>query len=793
MATLLRILKHRVVITLLVVLGLATALELAAPPAIRLFAVDWLHDHGIADARIGAVRINPFTWSMSVYNLKAGPGLEVGQAAINIDWWPLLHHQIYVRDIALDHAHLELAQGTKGAWMITGLVMPAAAPATADSSKPWYAFLHRVSLKDVHIRLSGHDLKLDVPIQSLDIDHAFLSQAGNQILNTTLRLGPSSFSGLGYRFDDAGLQLHGQVVIPGPGAPIDDAGTRNTTVKLRDVQLRTAKGGATLTLSQARISGIAVNGPDRIKAGDAEVDDVALRADIPGAADTKVGHVELQALQYAKGKIDLDALQVKDIRSTDASRKVNLGAVADIALSGLSVGHDLQATIASLKVRDITLPATKKHAMGKIAGISVSDARLSSSRNVRVSRLDIRGMNLSLLHDQHGLVELERLQSGTSQSGSSQPPLQPRPPSTKKPVAGKPAVGTTSALLPSVHIGNLTIDKGSKIAFEDDAVDPPVQNALEVKTFHFTPLEIGGKQPGTIDAAFRIGGQGSLTIKGDMNLDRADPMAKLTIDLKRLSMPSLSGYLAKSFGYTIGMGQMDVDSQISIHHQVIDAKNKLAIRNLALKATKQSDKATQSVGMPLDMAVSMLQNDRGDISLNVPVSGRLDDPNVNINDAINQALATAIKSGALSYASLLLQPYGSILPALSLAKGLLAEVSKPRLTPISFAPRTASLSDQAKAYIGKIALLMKQKPFRLQICGVTSQAEMQAKAGSPSPPPEPANTVKDARLQSLASARSAAVIKALVAAGISPDRLFSCLPKIDTRPDAGGRVELLLN
>jgi hypothetical protein len=790
MATLLRILKHRAVIILLVLLGIAVSLELSAPPTIRLVAIDWLHDHGVADARIGAISINPFTWSLVVHDVKAGPSLQVGRAAINIDLWPLLHHQIYVRDIALDHARLELAQGKKGAWLIAGLAMPAAAPATAEHAKPWYPILHQVKLRDVRIQLSGHDLKLDVPIQSLDINHAFLSQPENQILNTTLRLGPSSFTGLGYRFDGAGLQFHGQLILPGPGASIDDAGTRNVTVKLRDVHLSTAKGDAALTLSQARISDIAVNGPDRIKAGDAEVDDVELRADIPGAAETKVGHVEAQALQYAKGNIDLDTLKVKDIRTKDTSRKVSLGAVADIAMSGLSVSHDLQATLASLKVRGITLPATKEHATGKVGDISVTDARLSHSQSVQASRLDIRGLNLSILHGKHGFVALERLKSIFSQSGPSKSvPSQPRPASKKKTAAGKPAASTAAPALPIVHIEHVTIDKGSKIAFEDDAVEPPVQDELEIETFHFAPLAIGGKQPGTIDAAFRIGDRGSLAIKGELNLDRANPMAKLTINLKRLSMPPLSGYLAKGFGYTIGTGQMDVDSQISIHNQALDAKNKLAIRDLDLKATRQSGKAAQSVGMPLDMAVGMLADSRGDISLDVPVSGRLDNPNVNINDAINQALATAIQSGAMSYASLLLQPYGSILPALSLAKGLLAGASMPRLTPIAFAPRTASLSDEAKAYIGKIALLLKQKSFRLKACGVASQAEVEAEAQGKKSSAEANNK----RLLSLADARSTAVIKALAAQGISPDRIFECQPQIDTKAKAQGRVELLLN
>jgi hypothetical protein len=748
MATLLRILKHRVTITLLVVLGLATALELAAPPAIRLFAVDWLHDHGIADARIGAVRINPFTWSMSVYNLKAGPGLEVGQAAINIDWWPLLHHQIYVRDIALDHAHLELAQGTKGAWMIAGLVMPAAAPATADSSKPWYAFLHRVSLKDVHIRLSGHDLKLDVPIQSLDIDHAFLSQAGNQILNTTLRLGPSSFSGLGYQFVDVGLLLRGQLILPGPGASLDTVAARNTAIKVEGLTVNAKDGQLTLTIGHTLVSGVSMHGPASFKARDIEVEALQLSANPAKAADT--------------------------------SGRISLASIRKASLHTLSLANMNHATFARLMIRDIALPATKNQSMGSIGGITASDADIALPASVRLGRLDFRGLNLALQHEKNGMAVLNRLQGI----------LPPSPPGL-----GRAPVAASASASTGIRIGLVTIDKGSNIAFTDNAVHPPFQGRLAVESFRLSSLDTSGKQPGALDAAFKLGDQGQFTVKGEVEPNPANPVVKLAIAIKRLSMPALSGYVEKDFGSAIRTGQMDVDAQWRIHNHSIDAQNSLNIRNLSLTAPSPdaSGKASQNVGMPLDMAVSMLSDNQGNISLKVPVSGRLDDPNIHLNDVINQALASAIRSGAISYASLLLQPYGSILPAFSLASAIIGYASRPRLTPISFAPRTARLSDQAKAYIGKIAQLMKQKPLRLQVCGVASRAEMLAKSASPSPPPEPGNKVKDARLQSLASARSTGVIKALVAAGISPDRLFACLPKVDTRPDAGGRVELLLN
>ncbi|HXH65043.1 MAG TPA: DUF748 domain-containing protein [Mariprofundaceae bacterium] len=770
MATLLRILKHRAIIALLALLGLAGALQLAAPPVIRTIAIHWLDDHGAAGAEIGSIHINPFSGTLVVHDLKAGDGLHVGRAAINIDWWPLWSHRIYIWDIALDRATLGLVQDAKARWQVAGLSMPAGAPAAAgEQPHPWHVILHRASLKDVRIRLSGHDLKADIPIQSLNMHHAFLSGPRTQVLNTELQLGRATVEGLGYRLADAGLLLQGQIMLPGPDARSGSIAARHATLRLRGLSVDTLAGRPVLAIGRARIHELALQEPDRIEAADAEADAVQLHTPMAGAADAAIDRIAAHDLRFAAGSLDLAKLNAQNIRATDAPRQISLGSIGDMSLDGLSLKHTRQGGFARLALRDITLPATKAQSMGRIGGITVSDASLTPPRHIQMARLDVRGLNLSLAHTKSGMAVLDRL----------------RPP----PTAAAPSPSPPPAGPVDVQIGQLTVDPGSRIAFTDDAVYPPFQGTLEVASLQLAPLALGGKQPSTVDGAFKIGDRGELTVKGGMTLDRADPAAELTIALKRLSMPMLSGYLAKGFGNTIGTGQMDLDSRLRIHNHAVDAKNRLVIRSLTLKATAQPGKASQSIGMPLDMALSMLRDDRGDIALDVPVTGRLDDPNVNIDDAINQALATAIKSGAMSYASLLLQPYGSILPALSLASGVLGYASRPRLTPIAFAPRTATLSDEAKAYIGKIALLLKQKPFRLQACGVASRAEIEAEA----PGGQSVDETKNKRLLSLATARSSAVTKELAAAGISPDRIFECQPQIDTKANAAGRVELLLN
>jgi len=143
----------------------------------------------------------------------------------------------------------------------------------------------------------------------------------------------------------------------------------------------------------------------------------------------------------------------------------------------------------------------------------------------------------------------------------------------------------------------------------------------------------------------------------------------------------------------------------------------------------------------------------------------------------------------MTYAALVLQPYGSILVAANLASGLISDAAKPRLTPIIFEPQSSVLTAPMTEYAGKIAGLMKEKGLRLQICGVATAGEGVAVAA-----PEHAPAMSDRQLLRLATERSDHVQQAIASHGVATDQLFGCRPQVDTaKSNARPRVELILD
>lgn len=756
------IVRHRITLLLAAIVVLIGALHLASPALVRIYALHWFKDHGATHARIARVRINPWLGRLTVEGLTAGKGLSVGQAAIDIDWWPLWHHRIDLRALHLTQARLDLVQGKDGSWAPAGLRLP---PSAAPSSgHPWRLTLHGVHLSQVRIMLAGKALSADIPIEHLALTLASMSASGAQVLNADLRLGQGSMALGDYRAGDSALLLHGQLMIP---ADAFTPGARHLAMQAQGLHLEAGKAAVSLKRVQAR--DITAQASGNIQAGGIALQGLTAAA-LPHGIGIHIDTADAGPVRLQSGTLTAARLQLTGMRATAPG--LSLGGAQSATLTDLSLGTGMHATLSRLALHGIELPATPDHSLGRIDGITATGTDIDGGLSLH--RLNVQGMDVALLHRKGGLAVIDRLK--TMAGG-------PAAPAPKASGAKAPGVGS----LPPVRIGSIGIDDTSRISLHDAAIEPPFVTHLRVESFRLDAFDTEGNTPSTVATALRLGNEGKLTLKGNFRLHGSLKAADMNLVVRRFSMPPLSGYTERDFGNAINTGQMDLDSRVRVHDDEIQAQNKITVRNLALKSAPQAGKATQALGMPLGMAVDMLRNDRGDITLDVPVNGRLGDPNVHLSDAFDQALASAMRSAALSSATLLLQPYGSILPALSMAAGLIGQVSKPRLTPIAFEPRTAALSKQARAYITRITALMeKKKDFRLQVCGVAARADFLAGAA-----PAKGSSAYNSLL-TLATARSSQIIKALVAAGVSPDRLFSCRPVID-RHGAEGRVELLLD
>ena len=193
-----------------------------------------------------------------------------------------------------------------------------------------------------------------------------------------------------------------------------------------------------------------------------------------------------------------------------------------------------------------------------------------------------------------------------------------------------------------------------------------------------------------------------------------------------MSLPPLSPYASKAIGYNLQSGQINSDLDVLITDNILKGSNKVLISNLDVEPQDEEKikKLTTKISMPLDLALSILKNKKGDIEINIPVEGNLDNPAIDLANIVTSALAKAVRKGTLSYLKFALQPYGAAIMILEKTAKHLNEV---RLNPIEFPPNSVVLDRNNRQYMNKIATMLDKSPsLRIRLCSVSTDQDLNA-------------------------------------------------------------------
>lgn len=831
-----RVRRRFIVLYLLV--ALVSVLLTVLPLAVNQVATSWLEDHGVKEARIENIDINFFVGAFVIEGLRAGEGLKVDRLGLVIDWWPLTRNHLHVADLNITGSTIHLQQDENGAWQLGDLRLPAETPEepvtkNSAATELWYAVIEELTLEDVTVKVNGKQFAMTLPVKYLDLHLSAPEKGGEeQVLAKSLQTGNVYFSGFGYKAGLQAIDFSGDLSFT---ATADDIIAsllvKNVALGLRGVELTDEKGEQLLSLSAFNLSGLsaeqlkklvvsgismeqlavepALTGAGRLSLGAMHAGGIAatLKADRTPATIT-LGDLKLRRLDVeqepdsaaaeqisfgslhtsglvtkfgvtsAPESVKLALLELRELAIRQQKGAEPLGAIELITLKQFTMQDSDRGAFESLQLQQIMLPSSGKRALGSIGSVTASQAEFDGENGYRLQLLEFDQMNFNLLKRKNGkMAVLDELESK---------------PSAVKPKAAKKATKAEAAKKdPVVIIERVQVNAGSYIRFRDESVSPAMDTRLTVSRLTFAPLDLSGKRSGRLDVRTRVGKAGRLNVAGKINPSERRFQTDLKVSLKSFDMPRLTGYLEGDFGKTIDTGQLSIESEIGIKKNKIDATNKLMIRRLALGDSDKKGKMAEEIGMPVDMALDMLRDDRGDIEMDVPISGDLNDPNININDAINKALASALSAGAMTYATMFLQPYGAIIMAANMAGDALTSASKPKLTPINFLPMEISLGAEMSDYVGKISELLKRKNLRLQICGFAARSE-----GAQIAEKRKALSAGDinAKLLEMAEARSDLVMNTLLGKGIDSERLFNCRAQIDeSMKGALPRVDLLLD
>jgi uncharacterized protein involved in outer membrane biogenesis len=271
-------------------------------------------------------------------------------------------------------------------------------------------------------------------------------------------------------------------------------------------------------------------------------------------------------------------------------------------------------------------------------------------------------------------------------SGESLPQTTPPAPSTA-PVPPAPQVAASK---PDIKINAVTLQGGTMV-FSDYHLKAPF-----VTTFYNLGGRISGltseeNRVAEVDLRGNLENHSPLSIAGTVNPLRQNLFLDLKINFSGIELSPTTPYTGTYLGYTVQKGKLYLQLAYRIENKNLTSENKLFFDQLTFGEKVDSDKATS---LPVRLAVALLKDRKGEIHIDLPVTGRTDDPEFSIWRLVFQVLRNLLVKAATSPFALLQAAFGG----------------GEDFSSVTFAPGSATLSQAEKDLLLKLAGALQDRP-----------------------------------------------------------------------------------
>ncbi|MGD9365635.1 MAG: DUF748 domain-containing protein [Desulfobacteraceae bacterium] len=207
-----------------------------------------------------------------------------------------------------------------------------------------------------------------------------------------------------------------------------------------------------------------------------------------------------------------------------------------------------------------------------------------------------------------------------------------RPSPAEKP----PEAGTGQG--PDIKISAVTL-QGGKVDFRDLFVKPNVRLLMTQVGGRVSGLDAIKTHRADVLLKGRVGGNVPLEIKGRVNPLIEKPYVDLTIGLKGVDLSPFTPYSGKYLGYKLQKGQLFLDLNYRVAENKLDASNKVLLNQLTLGEAVPSPDATK---LPIKLALALLKDRKGNINIDLPITGNFDDPEFSIGGIVVKMLVNLV-------------------------------------------------------------------------------------------------------------------------------------------------------
>ncbi len=782
-----------------------------SPFVVRHYLAEFLAGHNLELSGRSVIRYNPFVSDLVIRDViflqEGDVVLSIDKADIEIDAYRLLMDNIHIKKFSIEKIDITV-DITDKSLVVAGFELPnerhtdVVRDGSESNDFPFtitapdlsmlkssvnvnhHGIPHSLLIKE----LSVHDVSVTEQRQQLELDAVLSLMQGELVLSSTLDvvLGKgkvlSRVSLKKLELDKIASELSDHVrTLAGKLSlsinPVVDFDSKNVSLKLEDstVSIQEFSGEIdqlTGTFDEFKMSLAEVT----LQIGDGGVFDLLSRGEL-AINGVRVKNPANDATYLQWESLLLSSLEFSADQNYLESARIDIGRIALDELVGSHIGgeDDLPPLlgVGTVLVEDVTYAGRSLSisdiGLSNIAGhvLIAKDGSLVTLMNASMSALSDDGADENLVNDKGMDTGKEK---GTSKEKAEK--------------EGEPE--QQSAL--KITLNKVSVSGDNQIHFHDKSVTPNYDRVIYLDTVEISeinsdsaslsPFRVEGRSNEYTKFQFSGGvapfsGVSNLALKGSVN---------------ELSLPAVSSYIKDSLGFELKNGQLAAKLDVRVTNSKLDGKIKLDLRGLDMTAANDDGVGTlkDQTLIPLNVALGMLKDKRGNIKLNVPVSGSVDDPSFGVSSLFLLITKQAVISQAKSYLMQTFVPYASVVSVV-ISAGEFA--LKLRFEDLEFKPKAVEIADDQKVYIDQFIKLMKDKEkTEVKVCGIATPEDIGLDAGSKISNDELLNNLKDvAKFRSENFKRYAVEI-----GGLDSSRLLLCNPEIDFSKKAKPRISISL-
>lgn len=327
-------------------------------------------------------------------------------------------------------------------------------------------------------------------------------------------------------------------------------------------------------------------------------------------------------------------------------------------------------------------------------GVDLRHIRIDENVHFDIGRIAFAGANLRVVRGREGQVNLMRLWSPDAQE-------------TSRSTQGQENEGETT-----VAIRSIVIDE-SAIAILDRSVSPNYNTSVTRLSGKIIDLLPSAKRA-ELKFAGTLGDSASLTATGWFTPFAEKPYMHVEAAVRSYALPPLNPYATEYISHRIRQGQITTEIDYTLKGDELQATAEVVLRDLRV-GERTGDEFAQQIGIPLELAVALLQDISGVIRLQLTMTSETG-PQLNIGNLIWTAVRNAIVRAITA-------PFRLVGNILTLG-GRIGEI---RIEPVAFESGTRELRPESQKQLEQLAGLLKEKPkLELKLSGNVTQREIDA-------------------------------------------------------------------